>query len=247
MESSGPTTPTRKENLNRPGEEAVLLSVAWFPPISYFALMARDFILSGDRVKPSVVYLEACEHYQKQSWRNRFRYYAADGPQSLNFPIVHEGGTYELPITEIKVDYSTPWLVRTERAIASAYESSAYFEYYKDELFAALDTRPSTLFDLNVRIIKFFLRKTGIAVDLRVTDEYVPVRSREIPVDTGIYGLDYREVIHPKRPDRILRDLNLEKPYFQVFARKYGFVPNLSIMDLLFNEGPDSISYLKNL
>ena len=59
--------------------------------------------------------------------------------------------------------------------------------------------------------------------------------------------MDYRELIHPKRPDKILKDLNLEKPYFQVFARKYGFVPNLSIMDLLFNEGPDSISYLKNL
>ena len=56
-----------------------------------------------------------------------------------------------------------------------------------------------------------------------------------------------RFLIHPKRPDNILRDLRLEKPYFQVFAGKYGFVPNLSIMDLLFNEGPDSISYLKNL
>ena len=233
--------------MNSSAEPAVLLSVAWFPPVSYFALMAKDFILSGDRVKPSVVYIEACEHYQKQSWRNRFRYYAADGPQSLNFPIVHESGTHELPITEIKVDYSTPWLIRTERAIASAYESSAYFEYYKDELFAILDSQPEMLFDLDLQLIKFFLRKTGISVDLRMTDEYVPVRSREIPVDTCRYGMDYRELIHPKRQDNILKDLNLEKPYFQVFARKYGFVPNLSIMDLLFNEGPDSISYLKNL
>ena len=236
----------RRENLNSQEEAgAVLMSVAWFPPISYFALIAKDFILSPDKVKPSVVYLEACEHYQKQSWRNRCRYYAADGPQSLNFPIVHESGTHELPISEIKVDYSTPWLQRTERAIASAYESSAYFEYYKDELFAILDSRPERLFDLNVSIIRFFLRKTGIAADLRMTDEYVPVASREIPLDTGRYGIDYREIIHPKRPDTILRDLELEKPYFQVFARKYGFVSNLSIMDLLFNEGSDSICYLK--
>ena len=226
---------------------AILLSVAWFPPISYFALMAKDFILSTDRVKPSVVYLEACEHYQKQSWRNRCRYYAADGPQILNFPIVHESGTHELPISEIKVDYSTPWLQRTERAIASAYESSAYFEYYKDELFAILDSRPATLFDLDVSIIRFFLKKTGVAVDLRMTDEYVPVASREVPADTGRYGTDYREILHPKRPDTVLRDLELEKPYFQVFAGKYGFVPNLSVMDLLFNVGPDSISYLKKL
>ncbi len=208
--------------------------------------MAKDFVLSPDRVEPSVVWIEACEHYQKQSWRNRFRFYAADGPQSLNFPIVHEGGE-RIPITEVRVDYSTPWVIRTERAISSAYESSAFFEYYRDGLFSILDSKPETLFDLDLRMIRFFLEKIGIAADIRLTDEYVPVRSREVPLDTGRYGLDYREIIHPKRPDTILRDLNLEKPYFQVFARKYGFVPNLSIMDLLFNEGPDSISYLKNL
>lgn len=208
--------------------------------------MAKDFVLSPDRVEPSVVWIEACEHYQKQSWRNRFRFYAADGPQSLNFPIVHEGGE-RIPITEVRVDYSIPWVIRTERAISSAYESSAFFEYYRDGLFSILDSKPETLFDLDLRMIRFFLEKIGIAADIRLTDEYVPVRSREVPLDTGRYGLDYREIIHPKRPDTILRNLNLEKPYFQVFARKYGFVPNLSIMDLLFNEGPDSISYLKNL
>ena len=64
---------------------------------------------------------------------------------------------------------------------------------------------------------------------------------------SGTYGEDLRDIIHPKRPNTILEDLSLKKPYFQVFARKYGFVPNLSIMDLLFNEGPDAILYLKNL
>ncbi|MBQ8061964.1 MAG: WbqC family protein [Bacteroidales bacterium] len=215
----------------------MLLSIAYFPPISYFALIAEGMTIPST---PSVVYIEACENYQKQSWRNRCRYYAADGPQYLNFPIVHEG-THELPITEIKVDYSTPWIMKTERAIASAYDSSAYFEYYKDELFAILDSKPETLFDLDLRIIRFFLRKTGIAADLRLTEEYVPTAPE------GRYGRDYREVLHSKRPDTVLKDLGLEKPYFQVFARKYGFVPNLSIMDLLFNEGPDSILYLKSL
>lgn len=209
----------------------MLLSVAWFPPISYFALMAKDFILSPDRVKPSVVYLEACEHYQKQSWRNRFRYYASDGPQSLNFPIIHESGTHELPITEIKVDYSTPWLIRTERAIASAYESSAYFEYYKDELFGILDSQPETLFDLDLQLIRFFLRKTGVSVDLRMTDEYVPVRSREIPLDSGRYGMDYRELIHPKRPDNILKDLNLEN-------RTSRSLPKVRFRSESFHHGP---------
>ncbi|MBR4756575.1 MAG: WbqC family protein [Bacteroidales bacterium] len=203
----------------------MLLGIAYFPPISYFALMAEA----------STVYIEACENYQKQSWRNRCRIYAADGPQYLNFPVVHAGGTHELPIREIKVDYSTPWVTRTKRAIASAYESSAFFDYYKDELFAILDSKPETLFDLDLQIIRFFLRKTGITADIRLTEDYIP----RVPAE------DYRERLHPKRPDTVLKDLGLEKPYFQVFARKYGFIPNLSIMDLLFNEGPDSILYLR--
>lgn len=209
--------------------------------------MAKDFTLSPDGVIPSVVYLEACESYQKQSWRNRFRFYAGDGPQDLNFPIIHEGNGHPLPVSKVRVDYSTPWLQRTERAIASAYEASAFFDYYKDELFSILDSKPETLFELDLQLIRFFLRKTGIAVDLRLTDEYVPVRSRSEVLDSGLYGPDYRELIHPKRPDSVLSGLGLEKPYFQVFAQKHGFVPNLSIMDLLFNEGPDSISYLKKL
>ena len=217
----------------------MLLGIAYFPPVSYFALIAEGMVL-GQEPEPAVVYIEACENYQKQSWRNRCRYYAADGPQYLNFPIVHEG-THELPIRDIRVDYSTPWIQKTERAIASAYDSSAYFEYYKDELFAILDSRPETLFDLDLQIIRFFLRKTGIAADIRLTEEYYEPAGGE----AGTLGRDYRELLHPKRPDTVLKDLGLEKPYFQVFARKYGFIPNLSIMDLLFNEGPDSILYLK--
>lgn len=224
----------------------MLLSTAYFPPLSFFALVAKDFTLSPDGVIPSVVYLEACENYQKQSWRNRFRFYAADGPQDLNFPIVHTGTGHEL-ISEVRVDYSVPWVQKTQRAISAAYDRSPYFDYYRDELFAIMDSRPRTLFELNLNLIRFFLGKTGIAAEIRLTDEYRPVRSRTEVLDVEPYGADYRELIHPKRPDAILGSLGLEKPYFQVFARKHGFISNLSIIDLLFNEGPDSISYLKKL
>ena len=190
-------------------------------------------------LSPSVVYLEACENFQKQSYRNRCRFYAADGVQTLSFPIVHEGGTHKQPISEAKVDYSKPWILQHKRAIISAYGTSAYFEYYQDELFAILDSKPERLFDLNLALIKFFIEKTGLCIDLRVTEDF----SREAP--EGVE--DLRGAIHPKRPDAILSDLGLEKPYFQVFAPKYGFQKNLSIMDLLFNEGPDSILYLKKL
>ena len=190
-------------------------------------------------LSPSVIYLEACENFQKQSYRNRCRFYAADGVQTLSFPIVHEGGTHKQPISEAKVDYSKPWILQHKRAIISAYGTSAYFEYYQDELFAILDGKPERLFDLNLALIRFFIEKTGLCVDLRVTEDY----TREAP--EGVE--DLREVIHPKRPNAILSDLELEKPYFQVFAPKYGFKSDLSIMDLLFNEGPDSILYLKKL
>ena len=93
-----------------------------------------------------------------------------------------------------------------------------------------------------MQLIRFFLRKTGICADLRLTDRFTP------PSEDGMspYGEDWRYRLHPKRPSTVLSDLQLEKPYFQVFARKYGFVSDLSIMDLLFNEGPESITFLMN-
>jgi len=200
---------------------------------------------SSHELSPSVVYIEACENYQKQSYRNRCRFYAADGVQTLSFPVVHEGGTHKLPISEIRIDWSKPWLIQHKRAIISAYRTSAYFEYYQDELFGILDCRHERLIDFNMDILKFFIEKTGLAIDLRLTEEYS--RDAVITAADGTQTVcdDLREIIHPKRPDTILKDLHMEKPYFQVFAPKYGFRSNLSIMDLLFNEGPDSICYLK--
>ena len=155
-------------------------------------------------------------------------------------PVVHENGTYALPIRKLRIDWSRPWLQRMERAIISAYESSAWFEYYHDELFSIMDSRHEYLFDLDLDLIRFFLAKTGIAADIRFTEEYTAYGS-------DIYGRDMRGVFHPKRANSVLDGLQLKKPYWQVFSLKHGFIPDLSIMDLLFNEGPDSISYLKRI
>lgn len=173
--------------------------------------------------------------------------------QALSYPVVHKDGTHRIPIREIGIDWSTPWLQQHKRAIVSAYRTSAYFEYYQDELFDIMDRKPEKLFDFNLSILRFFIEKTGIGADLRLTDEYVFDCHSECCRDnlrsrlsiSGIVCQDLREAIHPKRSDTILEDLNLKKPYFQVFAQKHGFISNLSIMDLLFNEGPDSILYLK--
>ena len=225
------------------------------PPVSYFAEMAEEMEgLSNRRdgdgsleLSPSVVYIEACENYQKQSYRNRCRFYAADGVQALSYPIIHEGGTHKLPISEIRIDWSTPWLQQHERAIVSAYRTSAYFEYYQDELFGILESRPERLLDLNMALTRFFIEKTGLAVDLRTTEEFSKGGIQTQQDGSVIECMDLREVIHPKRSNDILKDLRLEKPYFQVFSRKHGFQSDLSIMDLLFNEGPDSIIFLKSI
>lgn len=103
---------------------------------------------------------------------------------------------------------------------------------------AILASKFETLLELNTALLRFFLNKIGIPADVRMTPHYVQ------PGDLS-FGEDFRERIHPKRPDTLLQDWGLEKPYFQVFAQKYGFQPNLSVMDLLFNEGPDSILYLR--
>lgn len=196
----------------------MVLTTAYFPPIEYFAILA----------KYSLVYIEAHENYQKQSYRNRCHFYADNGMQSLNVPVVHENGTFSLPIRDIKVDYSTPWMLRTKRAIESAYSSSPFFEYYRDELFAILDRKPEKLWDLNASIMDFFIKKIGLRTEMVPTEEFL------IETDE-----DLRFAIHPKKASQYIA-----KPYYQVFSDRNGFLGNLSVMDLLFNEGPESICYL---
>ena len=217
----------------------MLLSSAYFPPLSWLALAARDFTLSPDRVLPSVVQLEACENYQKQSYRNRCYILAGDGVQMLQVPVQHSKGEVPLNIQNMLVDYSTPWVVRTQRALDTAYETAAYYEYYRDDVFAVLDAQPETLWELNLSTIRLLLEKTGIACTLSSTSAFTA---------PGGEPDDYRDVIHPKHPDTVLETLRLERPYYQVFQERLGgFTPRLSALDLLFNEGPDSILWLKKL
>lgn len=211
----------------------MILSTAYFPPVEYFALMARDMTLSADRVIASSVMIEACESYQKQSWRNRCLIMSASGTEMLQVPIVH--GDSRL-ISDIRIEYTTPWITRTERTLDSAYHTSAFYDHYREGVFRILESKEELLFDLNMKIINYFLEKTGVACTITPTTDF----------EAGAED-DWREIIHPKRPNTILENLGLARPYFQVFSGKYGFIKGLSIMDLLFNEGPDSIVYLKKL
>ena len=215
----------------------MLLSTAYFPPVEYLALLARDMVVpSQDSILPSHAFLEACENFQKQSYRNRCCILASDGVQLLQVPVVH-GSSWA--IREVCIDYSTPWVVRTQRALDTAYETAAYYEYYRDGVFALLDARPQTLWELNLSSLRFLLEKTGIACTLEPTQAFAA---------PGSVPDDYRTALHPKRSNTVLQDLGLDKPYYQVFRdRLGGFTPGLSALDLLFNEGPDSLLWLKPL
>lgn len=221
--------------------------------MAWFALAAHDMTLSPDRVLPSSVLLEACENYQKQSYRNRCYILASDGPQMLQVPVVHGHkvedsvrgmslqGTVSSPmrIQSVQVDYSTPWMLRTQRALDTAYETAAWYEYYRDSLFCLMDRKPETLWELNLSLINWCLEKCSIACKIESTADFTA---------PGSVADDYRYAIHPKRPDDVLQQLGLDRPYYQVFRdRMGGFVPGMSILDLLFNEGPDSILWLKKI
>ena len=217
----------------------LLFSTAFFPPVEYLALIASGMTVPDNpsgTVIASKVSLEACENYQKQSWRNRCRFLSASGPEDFSYPVVRPA--LGRPVTEVKVDYSVPWVTRFKRALVSAYESSPFFDFYKDSLFDVLDSRPGTLFELNTLSLEYLLDKLKIVCDLSCTVTFVAPGSAECPEG------DYRYVIHPTRPDHIMAALGLDRPYWQVFSERFGFCGGLSALDLLFNEGPEAMSYL---
>ena len=218
----------------------LLLSTAFFPSVEYLALIASGMTVPENpsgTVIASRVYLEAHENYQKQSWRNRCRFLSASGPEDFSYPVVRPA--LGRPITEVKVDYSVPWVTRFKRALVSAYESSPFFDFYKDSLFEVLDSRPKTLFELNTLSLEYLLEKLKIACEISRTESFAVPGSEGCPRD------DYRYVIHPKRPSHIMADLGLDRPYWQVFSGRFGFCGGLSALDLLFNEGPEAMSYLR--
>ena len=189
-----------------------LLSIAYLPPVSYFAAMAK----SGSAL------IEVCENFQKQSYRTRARIASASGMEFLSVPVL-KGEGHKRPVSEIEIDYKRDWVLLHRRALASYYGSAPFFLYYKDDIFSVL-----------------LLELLGIRCSVGVTCRYFP------PDDPRVSGPDvhdFRYAIHPKKttPPGML----CGGEYYQVFSEKYGFLPDLSAVDLLFNEGPNSISFLK--
>ncbi|MFA5851011.1 MAG: WbqC family protein [Bacteroidales bacterium] len=197
------------------------LTTAYLPPIEYVRLISKsDFTL-----------IEKFEKYQKQSYRSRCHIYSANGILPLIIPVSRENG-HSVNISEIKIDYTKKWQKQHWRAIVSAYKNSPFFEYYQDDIVPFYIEEEELLFNFNSKVLKTILNLIGVDYNLGTTDSFQ---------NTYLNG-DFRELIHPKRETTLMKNENGR--YHQVFAHKHGFIQNLSVLDLLFNEGPDALSYL---
>ena len=201
-----------------------LFSTAYFPPISYVAAMLD---------KP-VVLVEQYETFPKQTYRNRAVVATANGLLPLSVPVVRTNGNHTYT-KDMDICYNENWTAKHWRAIESAYNSSPYFLYYKDDVEAILNKKHRTLLELNMDILAFVFKKLKVAKDIILSTDFVVV-------DANADIEDYRNRFSPKNKEIIQLP-----PYDQVFEDRFGFVPNLSILDLLFNMGPDSLGYLKEV
>jgi hypothetical protein len=179
--------------------------------------------------------IENDEHYSKQSYRNRCCILTTNGPQSLTIP-VSKGNQLKTKIKDVRIDYSKAWQLNHWRTITTAYNSSPFFEFYKDELLPFYQKKHDFLFDYNLELINLMNELTGLNADIEFTGHYVDVASED--------QIDYRNSIHPKQRMQQSDALFTPVPYNQVFEEKFGFVPNLSILDLLFNRGPEAKDFL---
>lgn len=208
----------------------VLLSCAYFAPIQYFAKL-----VSYDQI-----YIEYWESYLKQTYRNRCVILAANGPLQLSLPVV-DGPRAKGAVRDLQLSYDHHWQQMHWRGIASAYNNSPFFEYYSDDIAPYFhEKRWKYLIDFNLEILNTVLKVINITRPIKYTEEYWPLGGVPESID------DFRYSIHPKPHKQGDDPRFFPVPYIQVFHEKWGFVPNLSILDLLFNEGPECITYLRS-
>ena len=199
--------------------------------MQWYSLLSR---CTGSRV-----YVEACESFRKQTFRNRCVIATANGTQALTVPVTH--GDSQL-IKDMQISDHGNWRHLHWQALLTAYGESAFFEYYQDDIRPFfIDEGPSSpvrmkyLLDYNQATAELMCRLLDLDIMFGFTERYIP--SEELPD-----APDYRTLISPKT--KSLNDILPMKPYYQVYRERHGFQPGLSILDLLFNEGPEAIRYL---
>ncbi|GAB3305239.1 WbqC family protein [Hymenobacter humi] len=221
----------------------ILTELHYHPPAALFAeLLRADGIL-----------LEAHEHYRKQTYRNRCLIRTAQGVQPLTVPVIDGNRAEKVKSSAIEIDYRQNWIHRHWRTLQTAYGNSPYFEYYADYLHDIYVGKPALLFDLNLQFLRLLLRCFRLTLPLHLTDEYLPHNSAQPSLQK--FGLpsaqlllaDRRDWLTPKghanaaEPDSPAAP-PVVRPYPQVFGP--GFEPGLSVLDLLFSQGPAAGAFL---
>ena len=200
----------------------VMLSAAYLPPVEYIA----QFLLFNK------ILIEKEETYPKQTYRNRCCIYSPNGLQTLSIPVIKPFGNHT-KTKDVKISDSVNWQTNHWRSLVTAYNASPFFLHYEEKLFPFYSKKYEFLFDFNLEMLEMILKLLKIKNDISATGVYNKSLSNAV---------DLRDKIHPKKEKIILTPR-----YSQVFEEKHGFIPNLSIADLLFNEGPETVHYLKSL
>jgi len=208
-------------------ENAILLELQYLPSIQYVTKLLQY----------PTVWIEQHENYSKGSYRNRCHLASAQGLLRLSIPLA--GGKHQQqPIREVKITYEEPWQSQHWTAIKSAYGKSPFFEYYSDLFQPFFQKKYEYLWEWNWDILQQVLQLIPFDSNLQLTEQFEKETPKEI--------LDFRNCISPKASKNIIDTSYEIAPYGQVFEEKHGFIPNLSILDLLFCSGPEAMVYLQN-
>lgn len=195
-----------------------LIHPTYFPNIAHFVAM----------VKSDSVCFEVCDNYQKQSYRNRTEIYGANGKLALTVPVSYSQKNRQL-YKDVKIANEDDWQLQHLKSLQSAYSMSPFFEFYIDDLMPLFETKFDFILDLNLKC--FEILQDSLQLELNVSESTVFEKD-------ALNKIDFRPLAK-----RNYQANNLEY-YTQVFTEKYGFISNLSILDLLFNEGPNTELYI---
>jgi len=202
-------------------EKELVAELMCFPPIALF-LMWKDRMLVVDRH----------EHYQKRSFRNRYQILTGQGRFTLTIPL-RKGKHAGQPITEVQIAYDRPWRVKHLQTIRSAYGRAPYFDIYFPTLEDLFRVSPTYLFEWNLKALQWCIHTLQWDTPILLSDDFYDTSNAKVNV--------IRNVLTPRNAAQIPLH-----PYPQVFEDRFGFVSNLSVLDLIFNLGPEAHTYLKS-
>lgn len=199
----------------------ILLELHYLPSIQYFSKFLAH----------PTVFIEQHENYLKGSYRNRCYIVGANGLQRLSIPL-KSGKNERQAIRDVQIAYTENWQTQHWTSIRSAYGRAPYFEYFADEIQPFFQKKPTFLYDFNWHLLMLLVDILQLDVDIQQTKQYEKQTTAEI--------IDFRNGIFPKKHRQKEDKRFLPMPYAQVFEERHGFLPNLSILDLLFCTGPQA-------